>query len=159
MKILNLTQHVPTLEQEIQGVYTCKNTDHDVIRYALTFSELPTKELIHSKVQKLLDAALIARLDYTEQMFSHTYEGMIDASATEEEALEAANKACDKAMDNFACMIGGAPYLMPELERALKQCNIGVLYAYSERVGVETTNEDGSVTKNYVFKHQGFYQA
>lgn len=159
MKILNLTQHVPTLEQEMQGVYTCKNTDHDVIRNALTFSELPTKELIHSKVQKLLDIAMIARLDYTEQMFSDTYISMIDASATEDQALEAANKACDKATKNFGCMIGGAPYLMPELERALKKFGISVLYAYSERVGVETTNPDGSVTKNYVFKHQGFYQA
>ena len=35
---------------------------------------------------------------------------------------------------------------------------IPLYYAYSERVSIEETLEDGSVVKKNVFKHKGFYQ-
>jgi len=35
---------------------------------------------------------------------------------------------------------------------------IPLYYAYSERVSVEETLEDGSVVKKNVFKHKGFYR-
>jgi hypothetical protein len=53
-------------------------------------------------------------------------------------------------------MIGGAPYLMPELEKALKAKGITPLYAFSERVSEEVHQADGSVVKTNVFKHVGF---
>lgn len=53
-------------------------------------------------------------------------------------------------------MIGGAPYLMGQLEDALLRRGIKPVYAYSERVSVESVNEDGSVSKSMVFKHLGF---
>jgi hypothetical protein len=55
-------------------------------------------------------------------------------------------------------MIGGAPYLMPELERALKAKGITPLYAFSERVSEEVLGADGTVTKTNVFKHVGWVE-
>lgn len=55
-------------------------------------------------------------------------------------------------------MIGGAPYLMTPLEIALYRMGVRALYAYSERVSVETTAPDGTVTKTNVFKHKGFVE-
>lgn len=55
-------------------------------------------------------------------------------------------------------MIGGAPFFMGYLETALKSVGIQPLYAFSQRVSIETTAEDGTVTKQNVFKHMGFVE-
>ena len=57
-----------------------------------------------------------------------------------------------------AAMIGGAPYLMSALERALKDKGIKPLYAFSIRESVEKTLPDGSVQKINVFRHKGFVE-
>ena len=54
-------------------------------------------------------------------------------------------------------MIGGAPYLMPQLQWQLQQVGIVPLYAFSERVSSEEVQPDGSVRKVNTFKHGGFY--
>ncbi len=58
-----------------------------------------------------------------------------------------------------AVMIGGAPWLMPELERQLESFGYRPVYAFSKREIVETHNADGTVTKKAVFKHLGFISA
>jgi hypothetical protein len=55
-------------------------------------------------------------------------------------------------------MIGGAPFLMAELERHLRLRHVTPIYAFSVRESVETTADDGSVTKTNVFKHVGFVE-
>lgn len=55
-------------------------------------------------------------------------------------------------------MIGGAPYLMSELERQLINAGIVPCYAVSDRVTIEETLPDGSVKKTSVFKHLGLYE-
>ena len=55
-------------------------------------------------------------------------------------------------------MIGGALYLMSSLERALVDLGITPLYAFSERVSVEVTNDLGEVEKKATFKHLGFVE-
>ena len=50
-------------------------------------------------------------------------------------------------------LIGGAPYLMSALERALKACGIRPVYAFTERV---STEEDG--VKTSTFRHVGFVE-
>lgn len=57
-----------------------------------------------------------------------------------------------------AAMIGGAPYFMSTLERALTEAEIQPLYAFSERVSVEETDEAGNVTKRTVFRHAGWVE-
>jgi len=55
-----------------------------------------------------------------------------------------------------SAMIGGAPYLMAELEKALLGRGIQPLYAFSRRESEEEVLPDGSVRKVNVFKHVGF---
>lgn len=55
-------------------------------------------------------------------------------------------------------MIGGAPYFMSTIEHALKCRGITPLYAFSQRVSVENNNPDGTVTKTFIFRHEGFVQ-
>lgn len=55
-------------------------------------------------------------------------------------------------------MVGGAPYFMSSLEKALKAKGITPLYAFSQRECVEVHNPDGSVSKTFIFKHEGFVE-
>ena len=56
-------------------------------------------------------------------------------------------------------MIGGAPWMMARLERALIERGIEPLYAFSVRESTEEVQADGSVRKVAVFKHAGFIPA
>ena len=56
-------------------------------------------------------------------------------------------------------LVGGAPYLMGPLEAALREADIQPLYAFSQRVAVEETQNDGSVRKVQVFRHAGWIWA
>jgi len=53
-------------------------------------------------------------------------------------------------------MIGGAPFFMSELERALSLVGISPVYAFSKRESVDAVQPDGSVRKTAVFRHLGF---
>jgi hypothetical protein len=55
-------------------------------------------------------------------------------------------------------MIGGAPFLMAALEKALFEAGIIPLYAFSRRESVEQEQPDGSVRKVAVFRHIGFVE-
>ena len=55
-------------------------------------------------------------------------------------------------------MIGGAPYLMRNLEFALSLKGIHAVYAFSKRDIVEKRMPDGSVVKTDIFKHLGFVE-
>ena len=77
---------------------------------------------------------------------------------TGQEVKDRAARLADIAMELSAqaVMVGGAPFFMPALAEVIDARGIEVLFAYSERVSVETAQEDGSVTKTSVFKHVGF---
>lgn len=79
-----------------------------------------------------------------------------------DDIVQRANAIAEIAM-SYNCpkaMIGGALWLMSELEQALVLCpsNIQPVYAFSVRESVEHHNEDGTVTKKMVFKHIGFVE-
>jgi hypothetical protein len=80
---------------------------------------------------------------------------------TRDEILTRAEKLADIAAASgyTAAMIGGAPYFMSALERALVAKGVRPLYAFSRRVVVETVRPDGAVEKKGVFKHAGFVEA
>ena len=62
-----------------------------------------------------------------------------------------------KASGASQAMIGGAPFLMKELEFQLLAVGVSPLYAFSVRESVEAVQPDGSVVKTAVFRHVGFY--
>lgn len=55
-------------------------------------------------------------------------------------------------------MIGGASFFMGALESALKEVDLVPVYAFSERVSVDTIQPDGSVIKTSKFVHKGFVE-
>lgn len=55
-------------------------------------------------------------------------------------------------------MIGGAPYFMGALERALKAEGHRPMYAFSRRESEDQVQEDGSIRKVAVFRHLGFVE-
>ena len=55
-------------------------------------------------------------------------------------------------------MIGGAPYFMSHLEKALKNAGFTPVYAFSKRVCKEEHQPDGTVKKTFFFKHLGFVE-
>ena len=57
-----------------------------------------------------------------------------------------------------AAMIGGAPFLMGALERALHRVQVRPVYAFSIRESVDQPQPDGSVRKVAVFRHLGFVE-
>ncbi len=63
----------------------------------------------------------------------------------------------DPAYDG-AVMIGGAPFFMASLERALLARGIRTLYAFSKRESVDQAQADGSIKKTQVFRHAGFVE-
>lgn len=54
------------------------------------------------------------------------------------------------------CMLGGAPWFMPHLERALRARGHVPAYSFSRRESVEEAQPDGSVVKRSVFRHVGW---
>ena len=129
--ILNLTQHTATQEQKAQLVVEprmCK----DKIRELLTFEEIPSKEEIEARASEL------ARIAASEASF---YAGETDNRIWITRVL-----------------IGGAPYLMSALEKALREMGFQPVYAFSKRESVEQPQPDGSVKKTAVFRHIGFVE-
>ncbi len=55
-------------------------------------------------------------------------------------------------------MIGGAGYLMPYLIKTLKDVKLKPVFAFTKREVKEVKQDDGSVKKISVFKHEGFIE-
>jgi hypothetical protein len=129
--ILNLTQHNATDEQKAQLVVEprmCKAK----IQKLLTFEEIPTKEEIESRATKLAEIAVS--------------EASMYAGET------------DNVIWITRVMIGGAPYFMGALEKAVRECGFTPVYAFSKRESEDVPQPDGSVKKIQVFRHIGFVE-
>lgn len=138
--IINLTQHSMTEEQykyNDENLVEIKFKPYngtslgspDYVKKLLTFNSIPSKKEIISNA--------IALAAYAS--------GLLNQAKNDGDRLYA--------------LIGGAPYLMPPLEEALKQEGITPLYAFSQRESVETRNADGTVVKTAIFKHKGYIEA
>jgi hypothetical protein len=55
-------------------------------------------------------------------------------------------------------MIGGAPFFMEPLSRALRDAGYKPIFAFSRRESVERTMPDGTVQKVAIFRHLGFVE-
>ena len=134
--MINLTQHAATHEQITAGVIDPGAEDRARVAQLLTFDSLPTREEIEDRASRL---ALVA--------------AEIHAAATGGDP-DPMGGTCIGAR----IMIGGAPYLMAPLERALTRWGMVPTYAFSRRESVEETGPDGGVRKTAVFRHVGFVE-
>lgn len=128
--ILNLTQHHATPEQEAVGVVEPRMAK-EKIQKLLTFENVPTSEEIDDRARELAEIA----------------------------SEEASMWQGDSENEIFIThvMIGGAPYLMSALERALPEEGYHAVYAFSKRESVEVQTSNG-VEKKSLFKHVGFVE-
>ena len=112
---------------------------------------LATPEQIDAGVVDLPD---LARTALTELL---TFEDLPTLTEIDTRAYQIAELGI--ASDCAQAMIGGAPYLMRALERALFDVEIIPRYAFSKRVSVDEIQSDGIVVKVNKFKHLGFVGA
>jgi hypothetical protein len=129
--ILNLTQHVATDEQKAQLVVEprmCKAK----IQKLLTFEEIPTKEEIEARATKLAEIAVSEANHYAGETDNEIWITRV--------------------------MLGGAPFFMGALEKAVRECGFTPVYAFSKRESEEIPQPDGSVRKIAVFRHLGFVE-
>ncbi len=131
--IINLTQHSATPEQINQGVVDLPPELRTHLAELLTFDTIPNRPAVFQRAQDIAKLA-ITWLDNQPHPKDYGRGGAALAEA----------------------MIGGAPYLMVDLEAALLVHAIEPVYAFSVRESVEQTQPDGSVRKVAVFKHAGF---
>ena len=82
-----------------------------------------------------------------------------DKPPTRREIGEAAQSLAQiaKATEARTVMIGGAPWLMPALARALKEEGLDAVGAYSKRTTKQIPGPDGPIMRN-VFEHAGFVE-
>lgn len=127
MPIINLTQHTATAEQQEAGVYDLNALWRSELQTLLTFNEAPTAEKMADRADRIV-YVILAALD--EAGFPNDWPA--------------------------AAMLGGAPFFMATLERALLTHGVEPVYAFSVRESVEKTTPDGDVVKHNVFRHTGF---
>lgn len=88
-----------------------------------------------------------------------TFDDMPDHKLLVERATVIAKEAKTMLDGNTGkAMIGGAPFFMASLEKALRAVGITPVYAFSVRNSVESINAAGDVEKRMIFKHLGFVE-
>jgi len=133
MKILNLTQHTATPEQLADGVMDLPAEAREALQVLLTFDRPVLCDEVAARAADIAELAAQFVPLAAGEFGHHFFAGQ--------------------------AMIGGAPYLMAPLERALRDHGIEPLYAFSARESAEQQQPDGSVRKINVFRHAGFVRA
>lgn len=134
--ILNMTQHVASAEQKAAGVVDLPEAEAAELRRLLTFHKLPAEEQIRDRADAVADLALAYLLKIGDP------------------AAIASGGGAD--IDRIRCMIGGAPFLMPALTRAMRSRGLAPVCAFSRRESVDEDQADGCVIKRSVFRPLGF---
>lgn len=132
--ILNLTQHDATPEQLEAGVVNVPEQHKAELVRLLTFNEPPSPTEIRDRAR---DLVMLARWAYADL----TNNGEVGKWGVGSFGLKV--------------MIGGAPFLMPDLDHELFAHGMQAVYAFSRRESVEAM-VDGKVVKTSTFKHVGF---
>lgn len=127
--ILNLTQHNATTDQLAADVVDLPADQQQALKQLITFDTLPDLGELKDRAMKVAQLAL--------RFF-------------EAQGVETGNY-----RNKPVAMIGGAPFFMATLEWALLGDYIKQVYAFSQRVSVETQTESG-VVKTSEFRHMGF---
>jgi len=111
---------------------------------------------LHEATQDQLDAGVVDLSDFGRRVLANTltFDKLPDYGTLKTSAETVAMFAAGTGIKS--AMIGGAPYFMPYLERALWAAGVRPLYAFSTRESIEEHQPDGSVIKKNTFKHLGF---
>lgn len=108
--------------------------------------------------QATVDQLAVGVVDLTGQQLSMvkallTFDEIPNESEMKERAYQIAEIA---RKHGTSAMIGGAPFFMSYLERALHKAGVTPFYAFSKRCVIK---EDDGVKERIIFKHEGFVDA
>lgn len=158
--IINCTQHKSTPAQIAAGVVDLGGAAHVELCGLLTLGE--------GDIALLADASPVVQREYLEGRAEAIVRYAVVPKIHQAIRCLMAEEAGDPAdlflegaatgtIDHgITAMIGGAPYLMAPLERALARYGVAAMYALSVRRSVEVLGPDGTVTKTQQFHHAGF---
>ena len=108
----------------------------------------------HQATPEQLAAGVVEPADKKQVVDLLTFDSIPTPAEMRDRAAKLAAIAAEAGVE--AAMIGGAPFFMAPLERALLEAGVEPVYAFSLRVTEEVTQPDGSVRKTSVFRHAGF---
>ena len=152
--IINLTQHVASIEQLSQGLRDVK--DREALQQLLTITEeaLKCSDEILSEVLESKASQIISEFVYPEIIIR--CEDLLQAPpfASGLHAVRAVKETLE-----VKCLVGGAPILMEVLIRKLKMHGCTPLHALSARVSEDQVQPDGNIKKISIFKHLRFREA
>lgn len=137
--MLNLTLHPATSEQLEEGVIDCRPSTREELIEELTFNDLPNRWEVSRRIERIVELA-----NHEFSYYKH--------------AFRKANPKESCPLLTGYVMIGGAPFLMHDLEDKLREAGYIIRYAFSKRQSVEFTTAAGVVKKS-VFLHAGFVHA
>ncbi|MGL6099175.1 MAG: hypothetical protein ACRC0G_06095 [Fusobacteriaceae bacterium] len=134
MKVLNFTVHKLTKDQILGGGIEPSDYVKEQISLYTNVLSTPDASDLKWRAKKLVNLMFSSCETIKEDLFNHD---------------------SDK---EICVMIGSGPPAMTHfLVIAMKEEGIIPCFSHSKRECVETNNEDGTVSKNYVFKHESFY--
>ena len=109
----------------------------------------------HYATQAQIDAGVVEPTDKAKVIRLLTFSGHVPSRDEIDWVVsELVNLAIGECIDRI--MIGGAPFLMRRLDERIEMMGFTPVYAFSERVSVETVKDDGTVVKTAEFNHLGF---
>jgi hypothetical protein len=111
----------------------------------------------HPSTAEQVEAGVVEPAEKGAVQAALTFDAIPTASEMAERAAFLARIAVDSGCKK--AMIGGAPFFMAPLERALLAAGITPVYAFSVRDSVEQPDGNGGVRKVNVFRHIGFVEA
>jgi hypothetical protein len=124
--IINLTQHEATADQIAAGVVDLPEGLRRKAKEYLDFADAPEDWEIEERADRLV-------------FIVHAFCDSLDVDS-----------------EGMQVMIGGAGFLMGDLEAMLIQDRLEPVYAFSKRTSVDVPQADGSVRKVSEFRHIRF---
>lgn len=111
----------------------------------------------HTATAEQVEAGVVDPAEKSAVQAALTFDAIPTASEMAERAELLARIAADSGCKR--AMIGGAPFFMAPLERALLAAGIQPVYAFSVRDSREESDGNGGIRKINVFRHVGFVEA
>ena len=164
MKILNLTQHKATPTQKDAGVVDLNETEREELSNLLTVpisgtfgiegcSLAAVSEHLEQRAADICSQFVLPRVMENARAILH--EGGYEADGFE--AFHMLRP--EVASGGMQAMVGGFAPLVERLIPRLRRAGVEPVYALSDRKSKEVQQEDGSVRKENVFVHCGFFPA
>lgn len=156
-----------TVEVFANGEHEVNISSADILRLKMTMPEFEAASNAmsraalgvinltqHAATSEQVEAGVVEPAEKGAVQAALTFDAIPTASEMAERAAVIARIAVDSGCNK--AMIGGAPFFMSALEKALLSANIQPIYAFSVRESVERIDGEGNVIKTNVFKHVGF---